>query len=640
MTETRLNEEQIQHAKEELHEQIEQYKKIPQMLEEEAQQIEDYISNPDLITQLIQEVQISVSGEEDTIIAIILIATTRLVKNAIPESTNLLLSDTTGLGKDHVTKKTLEVIVPDVEHLHVTKMTSEAFTYWHFKDEEWSWNQKVIHFEDITQQLLNCSTFKVMASGDNFAVVVKDQKTIEIPINGKPCMILTSHHANPQDEALRRFRIGSLDDTEGQTERIKNKISTSYSGRKKPKENVLLRSAIQSLESYPVIIPYAELLQFFFPNNSIMRTQYRCFLDYIAGSTILHQYQREETKDGALIATPDDYMVARIVLIYTTSNPKMIPLSREYCDILNLLKEKNVPMTIKDIEVCCNKSQRWLYTHLPRIAATELVIKDKKDFEWINKPVTTYQYDASQNGKSIPTWHEIVDKINKTDNSGSVLSEDKTLKKWLRNNHAKRNKTNCLVLHGFEIPLNRENLPVFTVLQGFLRDRDRDRYQKYIKDIEIDNPKSITLYNEDVSSQELIDHLLNDTEFFVEEVTEVLSLKTRAKTWGRFEICDTLAERYNKDYFDIKTLNLIRDKLRWINVDWYDAPFYQVDQWGTQYRLKPINKPFVTPEFELIETDENQVEKESETTTIDFQPYVPVGAIDKDGFDENHVCSI
>jgi len=99
-------------------------------------------------------------------------------------------------------------------------MTPEAFTYWHYKEDGFSWDNKVIHFEDITQQLLNCSTFKTMSSGDNLAVIVKEQKTIEIPIPGKPCMILTSHHTNPRDEALRRFRIGALNDTENQRKSI------------------------------------------------------------------------------------------------------------------------------------------------------------------------------------------------------------------------------------------------------------------------------------------------------------------------------------------------------------------------------------------------------------------------------------
>ena len=72
------------------------------------------------------------------------------------------------------------MVVPKEDRYHVTKMSKEAFTYWHIGE---PWDNKVIHFEDITQELLNSSTFKVMSSGGSYAVVVREQKTIEIPID-------------------------------------------------------------------------------------------------------------------------------------------------------------------------------------------------------------------------------------------------------------------------------------------------------------------------------------------------------------------------------------------------------------------------------------------------------------------------
>ena len=73
--------------------------------EEFKQQILKKMADPTLLIDTVKEVQKEVSGEEDTITAEIITTSTRLVKNAIPESTNLLLSDKTGLGKDYITKK-------------------------------------------------------------------------------------------------------------------------------------------------------------------------------------------------------------------------------------------------------------------------------------------------------------------------------------------------------------------------------------------------------------------------------------------------------------------------------------------------------------------------------------------------------
>ena len=50
------------------------------------------MKDPNLLINTVKEIQKEVAGEEDTIIAEIIIATTRLVKGAISESRNLLLS--------------------------------------------------------------------------------------------------------------------------------------------------------------------------------------------------------------------------------------------------------------------------------------------------------------------------------------------------------------------------------------------------------------------------------------------------------------------------------------------------------------------------------------------------------------------
>ena len=453
-----------------------------------VKQIKEKMADPNLLVDTIKEIGKEVEGEEDTILTEIIVASTRLVKNAIPESTNLLLSDKTGLGKDWVTKKTLEVTVPEDDLIHITKMTPESFTYYHYDEEGWTWDGKVIHFEDVTQALLNCSTFKTMSSGDNFAVVVKEQKTIEIPIIGKPCMILTSHHANPRDESLRRFRIGGLNETKKQTRGVMNKISIQYTGNNKIEQDTILRGAVQSLEPYTVIIPFAEILQHFFPDNDIMRTAYRCFLDWICGSAIFHQAQRKKTEKGELIATPDDYMIARVVLIYTTSNPKMIPMSKEYRDIIKILADSPEPLSVREIEVLCDFSLQWLYKHLPNITSTGIVTKEKREDKEANKPVTVYKF-AEFHPNMIPTWGSLTDEIknilyktNKTNKTNRNL----LLESWFSTHHIKPIKPKdgrfSMVLYGHNITLSREVLTVLTVFHAFLRERDEKRYQKYFKE--------------------------------------------------------------------------------------------------------------------------------------------------------------
>jgi hypothetical protein len=456
---------------------------------EEKQTIRTHLTKPSLLVDIIKEVQSNgVEREEITILAEIIISCTRLVKKVNAESKNLLLSDKTGLGKDYVTSKTLEVILPEDQHLHVTKMTPEAFTYWKNPDKfpDWTWDDKVIHFEDISSQILNCSTFKVMASGGSTAVVVKDQNTIEIPINGKPCMILTSHHANPGDENLRRFPIGGLNESVEQTQRIKEKVAQKYSGRFKTISNDDLRRSIKELRSFEVVIPYAEIIQYFFPNDTLMRTHFKRFLDYICASAVFHQGQRKLV-DGHLIAEPDDYMIARVVLIYTSSFERMTPISKEYRDVIEIFKNENKTMSIMDMyrHPEFNHSKMWLYRHLPKLTELRIIKKEFVKSTDANKNVEAYSY-ANLNAQSIPTWEKIIEIIKsvetvktvKTDNTNNSTTGENKYIKWFSQPLLKPVLTPLLK------PPNGRDLTVFTVFTVFLRERDEENYKKYYETVE------------------------------------------------------------------------------------------------------------------------------------------------------------
>ena len=81
-------------------------KTIAEKDNEFVEQVQKKMADPNLLIDSVKEIQKKVAGEEDTIISEIIVTTTRLVKDDIPESKNLFLSDITGIGKDHVTKKT------------------------------------------------------------------------------------------------------------------------------------------------------------------------------------------------------------------------------------------------------------------------------------------------------------------------------------------------------------------------------------------------------------------------------------------------------------------------------------------------------------------------------------------------------
>ncbi len=492
--------------------------------EEEIQKGNELLKQSDLLVNTIKEVQKNgVAGEEDTILSEIIVTNTRLVKGASAESKNLFLSDKTGLGKDYVTSRTLKTILPEDQHCHVTKMSKEAFTYWHNPqfEPDWTWDDKVIHIEDVTKTLLNSSTFKVMSSGGSHAVVVKDQKTIEIPIKGKPVMIITSHHANPEDESLRRYPIGGLNETVEQTQKIKSTIASRYVKVENNTGNMVLRKAIKNLSDYHVLIPFAEIIQHFFPDDDLMRTHFRRFLDYICASAVFHQEQRIKNVMGHpdwIVATPDDYAIARMVLIYTTSNPKMIPLSKEYRDIIDILKKNIDPMTVNEIALHkdCEKNPRWLYRHLPRICSQGILKKGIRHTDESVKDAATYEF-ADLNAQAIPTWQQIRNtihnlvldvkgvKFDKFDNTNNTTTEENTLSK--RNCHLlsilSKLPEESLELLDLKTEIDNEKtvltpvsnwtngkkMTVLSKMTTFLRERDEKRYKKYYDESLNDKPK-------------------------------------------------------------------------------------------------------------------------------------------------------
>ena len=332
-----------------------------------------------------------------------------------------------------------------------------------------------------------------MASGGSYAAVVNKQKTELLKINGKPVMILTSHHANPEDEGLRRFPIGTCDDTSRQTERIFDKISRKYTKRGGNEPDIIFRFAIKTLQLYSVVIPYAELIQFLFPQNTFMRTHYQRFLNYICASAVFHQYQRETTEDDEVIAEWEDYMIARMVLIYTTSNPSMLPMSKEYRDILDMLQQNVEPMTVNEMFLKGGTPKDWYYRNLPKIP---MLIKGEKFDNDANKKVTIYQYNPGQNPNSIPTLNEIFkildDIINKKTHKTQKTNLENKIEQWFSDNAIKprKPKTDEKIDENEGVFLRfltqKKNLQqrgflVFSVF-AFLHERDEKRYKKYYAD--------------------------------------------------------------------------------------------------------------------------------------------------------------
>jgi hypothetical protein len=348
---------------------------------------QEILRDENLLVRIVNEVHKEglVNEEKSTLVLIIKIFL-RLVINASATSSNILVSDKTGSGKDVIVFCVCITILPENHYHHRTDISDKAFDYWQpiirwevddngkkipIKD---SWNGHVIHLEDPKDDALTGQSFRVMASGGTEVTKVINLVPVTITIDGKPVIIVTSLHATIDEEGQRRWDSLRIDTSEKLTIAVKKKILSRASGKNNHDKDESFRHAIKFLLSpYSVVIPYAEELDPYLPNNLIMRTQTKKLLDYIKASAVLHQWQREKDEQGRLIATWFDYDYARFVFTIL-KDVEGVTLNSAEEEFIAFLREQNGSIPIKDaVEKFKKRSIAWVYDHLDSFVSKGLI---------------------------------------------------------------------------------------------------------------------------------------------------------------------------------------------------------------------------------------------------------------------------
>jgi len=171
----------------------------------------------------------------------------------------------------------------------------------------------------------------------------------------------------------------------------------------------------------------------------------------------------------------------------------MLPMSKEYRDILDMLQQNVEPMTVNEMFLKGGTPKDWYYRNLPKIP---MLIKGEKFDNDANKKVTIYQYNPGQNPNSIPTLNEIFkildDIINKKTHKTQKTNLENKIEQWFSDNAIKprKPKTDEKIDENEGVFLRfltqKKNLQqrgflVFSVF-AFLHERDEKRYKKYYAD--------------------------------------------------------------------------------------------------------------------------------------------------------------
>lgn len=103
--------------------------KAPKYGPNESKKVE-LLKKPDLLLRIIKEVQKNVVGEEESIMVIINKIALRLVTNAHATSSNILVSDKSGGGKDNLVKSVCRVMLKeDRNYFQRTSLSEKVLNY-------------------------------------------------------------------------------------------------------------------------------------------------------------------------------------------------------------------------------------------------------------------------------------------------------------------------------------------------------------------------------------------------------------------------------------------------------------------------------------------------------------------------------
>ncbi len=348
----------------------------------------EILEDKNLFDLIIKEFDKKIEGEEKSKKAIFL-SLCNIWEEGSEIPLNTFVSSESSAGKSFICRRIVKIFPKELV-VYRTKITPEAFTYWHNED-DWNWDGKICYLEDVSQQILDAPTFKVMCSEGSTATIVIKQKAVDIEIRGKPVMLITTASTNPKTEILGRFQIVSLDESKEQTEAIifrqaEDKEEESYD------ENII--NALRLLKRKKVKVPFGrKIAQYLKENYNFkslrLRRDFSRLLDLIKCSAVLYQCQRREINSNIIEANEQDYKIARecINYIQTQTFKGLTHKLKKAFDCCKELRE----FTAKEIH---SKfpfvNQKMWYIYLDKLLERNMLKTELRKIEDIKQRVTFY----------------------------------------------------------------------------------------------------------------------------------------------------------------------------------------------------------------------------------------------------------
>jgi hypothetical protein len=288
--------------------------KMPEHVRKEAQAM---LESPDLMKRVIDDVAAcGVAGERELTASIYLVGLSRL----LPRPLAAIVQAPSSTGKSYVVDKSTAMFPPEAV-IQATAMTAQSLYYL----EPGALQHKFIvagersrKEDDDTAEATRALREMISSGRLSKLVPMKEDGryvTHRIEQPGPIAYIETTTLSRIFDEDANRCLLLAADERQGQTAAIVNRLAEAYSGAAGTNvDSIIARhhAAQRILQQRQVVIPFAGQIADLFDKQRVeARRAFPHLMGMIQAATLLHQFQRQIDTDGCIVASVDDYQLAR-----------------------------------------------------------------------------------------------------------------------------------------------------------------------------------------------------------------------------------------------------------------------------------------------------------------------------------------
>lgn len=302
--------------------------KMPAEIVAEA---EAMLRDPNLLERVLEDIgAMGVAGERPLALTLYLVGTSRLLDRPLAA----IVQGPSASGKSYIASKVADLF-PDEALLRATDLTANALYYLRPGSLRHRFvvagERKRAEDDDTaegTRALREMLTSGRLAKAAPIRRPDGSMTTELIQQDGPIAYVETTSLMKVFDEDANRCLLLTTDETPEQTREILSMLGARYAGARLADEGriVARHHALQRLlERRLVVVPYGDRLSALFDARRVeVRRVFRHVMGLVQASALLHQRQRATRADGAILATEDDYRLARYLLAG--------PMSRQLAD--------------------------------------------------------------------------------------------------------------------------------------------------------------------------------------------------------------------------------------------------------------------------------------------------------------------